>query len=88
MKTAFTARFRKDLDKLLDPGIRSAVAEIIEAVEAAAHQTDIADLKKLKGYKTAFRIRVGDFRIGVCITSGEVEFARVRNRKDIYKLFP
>ena len=88
MKTVFGSRFLKDLDKLPDAGVKSAVADVIEAVENAPNQTAIADLKKLRGYKTAFRIRVGDFRIGIFIRNGEVEFARVVNRKDIYKLFP
>ena len=88
MKTAFTGRFLKDIDKLPDAAVKSAVADVIEAVEKASNLAGIADLKKLKGYKTAYRIRVGDFRIGVFISNGEVEFARVVNRKDIYKLFP
>ena len=88
MKTAFTARFLKDLGKLTDPAVKSAVADVIEAVEKASDLTGLADLKKLQGYKTAFRIRVGDFRIGVFISKEEVEFARVINRKDICKIFP
>ncbi len=88
MKTAFTSRFLKDIEKLPDAAVKSAVADVIEAVEKASNLVGIADLKKLKGYKTAYRIRTGDFRIGVFISSGEVEFARVVNRKDIYKLFP
>ncbi len=88
MKTAFANRFLKDIDKLSDNAVKSAVADVIEAVENARDLTGIADLKKLKGYKTAYRIRAGDFRIGVFIVRGEVEFARVVNRKDIYKLFP
>ncbi|WP_162550296.1 type II toxin-antitoxin system RelE family toxin [Hymenobacter nivis] len=88
MKTAFSSRFLRDLDKLPNAAVKSAVADVIEAVEVAANLTGIVNLKKLKGYKMAYRIRVGDFRIGVFITGGEVEFARVVDRKDIYKLFP
>lgn len=87
MKTAFTSRFLKDLEKLPDPATKAAVADVIEAIENASDLAGLAGLKKLQGYKTAFRIRVGDFRIGVFVSRGEVEFARVVNRKDIYKLF-
>ena len=48
----------------------------------------IVNLKKLKGFKTAYRIRIGDYRIGVFIDGDIVEFARVVHRKDIYRLFP
>jgi len=46
------------------------------------------NLKKLKGFKTAYRIRVGDYRIGLFISNDTVEFARVVHQKDIYKVFP
>ena len=88
MKTAFSSRFLKDVNKLPNDAIKSAVADVIEAVEAAANLTAVVNLKKLKGYKNAYRIRVGDFRIGVFVAGNEVEFARVVDRKDIYKLFP
>ena len=61
MKTAFTSRFLKDIDKLSDAAVKSAVADVIEAVEQAPNLTGITDLKKLKGYKTAYRIKMGDF---------------------------
>lgn len=46
--------------------------------------------EKLKGYKDKFKIRYGDYRIGITINkkSNEITFERVANRKDIYKLFP
>ena len=46
--------------------------------------------EKLKGYKDKFKIRYGDYRIGITINkkSNEIIFERVAHRKDIYKLFP
>ena len=46
--------------------------------------------EKLKGYKDKFKIRYGDYRIGITINkkSNEITFERVAHRKDIYKLFP
>ena len=49
---------------------------------------DIKNFKKLKGYKNAYRIKIGDYRIGVFIENKIVEFARVVHRKDIYRVFP
>ncbi len=42
----------------------------------------------MKGAKNAFRIRVGDYRIGILIEKETVKFARVALRKDIYDIFP
>ena len=45
------------------------------------------DAKKLKGRK-AWRIRVGDYRIGIVLAGQTATFVRFLNRKDIYKYFP
>ncbi|MFI5163682.1 MAG: type II toxin-antitoxin system RelE/ParE family toxin [Bacteroidia bacterium] len=42
----------------------------------------------MEGYKDFFRIRIGDYRIGLLIHGNSVDVLRVLNRKDIYKYFP
>lgn len=88
MKTTFNRYFLKDASKLPTAELKAEVAAVIAAVEAAKSLLEVADIKKLKGYKTAYRVRVKDFRIGIILVNGVVEFVRVVNRKDIYKLFP
>jgi mRNA interferase RelE/StbE len=67
----------------------------IEAIEAAINDVknassliEIKNLKKLKGYKSYYRITIGDYRIGIYISNDIVEFSRFLHRKDIYKFFP
>ncbi|MFB2833142.1 type II toxin-antitoxin system RelE family toxin [Floridanema evergladense] len=45
-------------------------------------------MKKLKGYENAYRIRVGDYRIGFTFDSETVIFYRVLHRKEFYRYFP
>jgi len=46
-------------------------------------------IKFIKGFKNYYRIRIGDYRIGFKKAEGEnIEFMRVKHRKDIYKHFP
>jgi mRNA interferase RelE/StbE len=45
-------------------------------------------LKKLKGGGNYYRLRIGDFRVGLSVEADKVIFVRVINRKDIYKYFP
>ena len=87
MKTEFLKQFYKDLDKLSE-SVKDDVANAIENVEAASKTTEIKNLKKMVGYKYAYRIKIRDYRIGVFIENGIVEFARVNHRKDIYNIFP
>jgi mRNA interferase RelE/StbE len=46
--------------------------------------------QKLTGYDTYYKIRVGDYRVGVRIDLGAqtVEFQRVLHRREIYRKFP
>ena len=49
---------------------------------------EIRNLKKLKGFRKYYRIRVGEFRIGLSIENDVLILERVLNRKDIYNYFP
>ena len=48
----------------------------------------IPNTKKLKGHKTAYRARIGDYRLGFFFENSTLTLARFVHRKDIYKLFP
>ncbi len=88
MKTEFLKQFLRDADKLSTQSVRNEVIKAIKNVEDSTSAAEIKGLKKLSGYKNAFRIKIGDYRIGVFIVKNNVEFARVIHRKDIYKVFP
>jgi mRNA interferase RelE/StbE len=88
MKVEFLAKFDKDLDKLTSQRVKDDIISAIENVEQAQKIADIQNIKKLKGAKIAYRIKIGEYRIGLYIEGKTVEFARVVHRKDIYKFFP
>ncbi|NVO02771.1 MAG: type II toxin-antitoxin system RelE/ParE family toxin [Bacteroidetes bacterium] len=88
MKTEFLRHFEKDIDKLSQITIRINVSDAVLNVEKAKKISEIKGLKKLAGFKNVFRIKIGDYRIGLFIENDVVEFARVVHRKDIYKVFP
>jgi len=46
------------------------------------------NIKKLKGEGDYYRIRVGDYRIGMKVNDGVVSFVRILHRKEIYRYFP
>lgn len=88
MKTEFLSHFDKSLNKLKSKEVKKEVVDAILNVEQAQKLTDIKNLKKLKGHKFSYRIKIGDYRIGIFIENEIVEFAVVAHRKDIYKFFP
>ncbi len=88
MKTAFRETFARDLKGVRDKNLLQRVKESIEAVERADSLNALPNLKKLKGAKNYFRLKIGDYRIGLALESDTVVFVRFLDRKDIYKYLP
>lgn len=88
MKVIFLKKFSKDLDKINQPKDLKSIAEIIDLVKSVDTLEQVSGVKKLSGFDDAFRIRSGNYRIGVFVDGNIVQFARVAHRKDIYKIFP
>jgi mRNA interferase RelE/StbE len=88
MKAIFKASFLKSIEKIKDTRLKSDIINVIENVEEAKDLRSIANLKKLKGYKNFYRIKIRSLRIGLKITYDVVYFVDLDWRKDIYKHFP
>lgn len=89
MKVEFRSSFARDLKKVSENNIRQRVRHAIEQVEAANQLAEIANLKKLSAEGGSYyRIRVGDYRIGLKIEQEIVIFVRCLPRRDIYRRFP
>ncbi|MDP2337593.1 MAG: type II toxin-antitoxin system RelE/ParE family toxin [Bacteroidota bacterium] len=88
MNFEFEKAFVKDFRKLKNKELASSILEVIKQVSEALSPNEIINLKKLSGYKSAFRIRIGDYRIGVIIEKNTVTFVTFAHRKEIYNRFP
>jgi len=88
MNVKIDRSFEKDTDRIRDRKQLARVAECIREVMDAEKLADISNLKKLRGFKEHYRIRVGDFRIGLRVDGDDVILERFLSRKDIYRYFP
>lgn len=89
MRTQFTKSFAKDLRKhRKNPNLLRQVQRIIEDVEQIEAITELVNLKQLKAEGLYYRIRIGDYRIGITIEDGLITFIRVLHRREIYRFFP
>ena len=79
--------FEKDAMKLPAP-MQVQLASILQQIISSKKLSDLSSCKKLTGFKNAYRIRLGSYRIGFFFESETVELVRILNRKDIYKYFP
>lgn len=78
----------KDVKKIKDPAVKLLLAQVIREIQNAERISEIQNLKKLHGKSGFYRIRIGDYRLGLVIRAKEIELIRLLHRKDIYKYFP
>lgn len=101
MEIIYERKFLKDIQKIKDGKLLKPIKNKVEEVETIinAHQDngeipEVPGMTKLQGYDDYYRIRVGDYRLGISIEitldEGEDAFRFVRclHRKDIYRYFP
>jgi mRNA interferase RelE/StbE len=88
MIVQFHSRFSKDIDKLKDVQLRNDLEHLIVSLEAAKNLREIPEVKKLRGFNDAYRIKLGYFRVCFFYNNGIISLARVLPRKDVYKYFP
>ncbi|MBD2435426.1 type II toxin-antitoxin system RelE/ParE family toxin [Nostoc sp. FACHB-110] len=88
MNVEFRKSFEKDLSKIRDETLLQKIQTVIEEVENAESLLDVNNVKKLKADGDYYRIRIGDYRIGLTISDGIIVFVRALQRKDIYRYFP
>jgi mRNA interferase RelE/StbE len=88
MQVEITKRFSKDvLDAELD--IQEAVANLIETAREIESIRALPNIKKLKGYSNAYRVRLGKYRVGLLtIENDTISFERCLHRDKIYNVFP
>jgi mRNA interferase RelE/StbE len=88
MKVEFRKSFEKDLKIIKETKLLKKIKSIIEEIEKADNLQQINQIKSLKGEINYYRIRVGDYRIGIYANQDIVRFVRFLHRREIYKNFP
>ena len=88
MIVKYEASFEKDLRNIRDRSLLQRIKSAIGEVKEAETTRQIHNLKKLKGYETFYRIKIGDYRIGIEIIEEEIIFTRFLHRREVYRFFP
>ena len=88
MVVEVTSDFNKDIRKLRDKKLLLAIKTALQQMESAHSITDIPKLKNLQGTANYFRLRIGDYRMGIFVSNNVVTISRFLHRKEIYRYFP
>lgn len=88
MKFSIYKSFIKD-SKSLSKNVLDDIKDFLIEIDQAERILDLKNVKKLTGFNTAYRRRIGNYRIGFFLAENNtIELVRILKRSDIYKLFP
>ena len=88
MKLRIDRSFDKDVKKIKSKVIKNRLEKIIFEIKASDKISDITNLKKIQGTRNYYRIKMGDYRLGLIITKKEAQLIRFLHRKEVYRYFP
>ncbi len=88
MKLEVQKSFEKDIEKITDKKLAEQISGVIDELEKCNSLSEIRNLKKMKAKGSYYRIRVGNFRLGLKQNQANVTLLRFMHRKDIYTYFP
>lgn len=88
MKFRIEKSFDKDVDSISDKNVLKKLRTFVAAIEGAESIREIPHLKKIEGFSSFYRVKIGDYRLGLEISRREAVLVRFLHRKDIYRYFP
>jgi mRNA interferase RelE/StbE len=85
----YTKRFLKELSAF-PPEIQSRVEPVIFQQLESENPFELGFLQKMKGYPDKYKIRMGDYRIGITVEKSTKTLVceRIAHRREIYRIFP
>ena len=88
MEIFYTKKFLKELSKLPKSSREKIEIFSFDTLPISSSIDSIPNIKKLQGYENYYRIRFGDYRLGISYINNEITLMRVIHRKEIYRFFP
>ena len=87
MNVRFETIFIHDLKRIREKKVLLRIKKLIETLEKISCISELRNIKKIHGYDALYRIRLGDYRLGINIIENHI-LVRILHRKEIYKFFP
>ena len=89
MQVEYRQLFLKDLKKLKKQPVYQRVFNLaFEILPNAKDLQQVSNVKVLKGSPNRYRIRIGNYRVGIEVSEEKIEMMRVLHRREFYRYFP
>ena len=88
MKVLYRSSFLKDIKKLKSIAIKNLIHSVIDDCEKAVIISDIKNCEPLQSRGKFFKLKYGQYRFGIHIDNGIIEFLKFGTRQNFYNDFP
>ena len=89
MKIDTNRSFIRDMRRIRDADTRRRVERKLTEIQAAANITEVSSVRHLNSLSgNDYRIRIGDYRLGVIVVDDVATLVRFGHRSDFYRGFP
>jgi mRNA interferase RelE/StbE len=88
MKIEYKKKFLKELSKLPNEYAQTIEEFVFNIFPTHKSLSEIGKVEKMTGYKDYFKIRFGDYRVGIKKENDTIIIETVKHRREIYKYFP
>ncbi|MDE2670098.1 MAG: type II toxin-antitoxin system RelE/ParE family toxin [Chloroflexota bacterium] len=88
MEIRYRTSFGRDLRRERNSDLRRRVERIVEQLQSAPSVASVPSVAGMRGYANHYRIRVGDYRLGIVVDGDTAILVRLLHRRDIYRHFP
>ncbi|NOQ32179.1 MAG: type II toxin-antitoxin system RelE/ParE family toxin [Helicobacteraceae bacterium] len=88
MQVEIKKKFLKELSKLSIEYADTIEEFVFDKLPNYNNLSEIGKVEKMTGYKNYFKIRFGDYRVGIKKENDTIIIETVKHRRDIYKYFP
>lgn len=88
MQIIYRRSLAKDLKKIRSKKVRQEIAAVVERLEQSTTLYDVPHVKRLSSDGPYYRIRIGEYRMGIVIEGDTISIVRLLHRREIYRYFP
>ena len=78
----------RDFKRIRDQTLRRRVDRVIEKLKTASDITQVGNAERMAGRERHYRIRIGDYRLGIVLEGDTALLVRFMHRRQIYRDFP
>lgn len=88
MQVQYKRKFLKELAKIPSNKVKQIEAFVFDTLPEYENLADTGKVEKMTGYKDCFKVRFGQYRIGLTKINNVITIETIKHRKEIYKFFP